>query len=86
MLGDLGLSLIRVAKYEDEEGTAKCGQYTDMGAGARSVAADSRRVGMAAVRLSRLSRVATGQLVEALQPLHDELALAPVRAGPLACS
>lgn len=30
------------------------------------------------VRLSRLSRAATGQVMESLQPLHDELALAPV--------
>ncbi len=30
------------------------------------------------VRLSRLSRAATSQVMESLEPLHDELALAPV--------
>ena len=74
--GDLGLALIRLAKYEDEEGD-KCGDYTDIGAGAKVVAADARRVGMAAVRTSRLARSATAESVSALEPLHTELALAP---------
>ena len=44
-LGDLGLALIAMAKYEDEEG-AKTGSYTDSSAAARDIAADARRVGM----------------------------------------
>ena len=42
------------------------------------------------MRLSRLSRTAEGQLTVALEPIHDHLALAPVRpftallmAGPV---
>ncbi len=78
-MGDLGLSFVKLAKYEDEEGS-KCGQYSDLGVGARSVAADARRVGQAAVRQSRLAKMANGQAMEALEPLHDELAVSPVRA------
>ena len=35
------------------------------------------------MRLSRLSRTAEGQLTTALEPLHDHLALAPVRPSVL---
>ena len=81
-MGDFGLSLVKLGKYEDEEGS-KCGQYSELGVGARSVAADARRVGLAAVRQSRLGRLANSQIMEALEPLHDELAMSPVggRAG-----
>lgn len=55
--------------------------------GARAVANDARRVGLAAVRQSRLARAANGQAMEALEPLHDELAMSPVGSvlvlGPL---
>ncbi len=79
-MGDLGLSLVKLGKYEEEEGS-KCGQYTDLGVSARSVAADARRMGLAAVRHSRLARAANSQSMEALEPLHDELAMTPVRGG-----
>lgn len=83
--GDLGLALIRLAKYEEEEGArGGGGAYTELGAGARAVAADARRVGMAAVRTSRLARSATAESVSALEPLHTELALAPAVAEALA--
>jgi len=74
--GDLGLALVRLAKYEDEEGS-KCGEYTEIGAGAKRIGADARRVGMTAVRTYRLARSATNEAVSALEPLHTELALAP---------
>jgi hypothetical protein len=74
--GDLGLALIRLGKYEDEEGS-KCGEYTDLGAGAKAIGAEARRVGMTAVRKYRLARQATANAVSALEPLHTELALAP---------
>lgn len=45
VLGDLGLSLVKLAKYEDEEGSAN-GSYTDQGAAAKQISADARRVGM----------------------------------------
>jgi sorting nexin-1/2 len=76
VVGDLGLSLIRLGKYEDEEGS-RCGAYTSLGSSARAIATDARRLGMAAVRVSRLARSATGESVSALEPLHTELALAP---------
>jgi hypothetical protein len=76
-MGDLGLSLVKLGRYEDEEGS-KCGQYNDLGVGARAVATDAKRVGTAAVRQSRLARLANGQVMEALEPLHDELAMSPV--------
>lgn len=34
VVGDLGLSLVKLAKYEEEEG-GKCGQYTELGGGRR---------------------------------------------------
>lgn len=82
VMGDLGLSLVKLGKYEEEEG-GKCGQYTEMGVGARSVAADARREGLAAVRHSRLARAANGQVMEALEPLHDELAMSPAVVAAL---
>ncbi|PRW57356.1 sorting nexin 2B [Chlorella sorokiniana] len=82
VMGDFGLSLVKLAKFEDEEGT-KCGQYSELGVGARAVANDARRVGLAAVRQSRLARAANGQAMEALEPLHDELAMSPAMAAAL---
>jgi sorting nexin-1/2 len=76
VIGDLGLSLVRLGKYEDEEGS-KCGEYTELGAGARAIGTEARRVGMTAVRTFRLARSATNEAVSALEPLHTELALAP---------
>jgi sorting nexin-1/2 len=73
---DLGLALIRLGKYEDEEGS-KCGEYTDIGAGAKRIGADSCRVGRTAVKTYRLASSATNEAVSALEPLHTELALAP---------
>lgn len=34
VMGDLGLSFVKLAKYEEEEG-AKCGQYTELGEAVR---------------------------------------------------
>lgn len=82
VVGDLGLSLIKLAKFE-EDSAAATGPYTDVGAAARRAAADDRTVGLVGVRQCRLSRVATGQLVQALGPLHEELALAPAAVGAL---
>ncbi|DBB03248.1 TPA: hypothetical protein ACH3X3_010645 [Trebouxia sp. C0006] len=74
--GDLGLSAIKLAKFEDTDGS-RCGAYTDSATASKSISADSKRVGMAAVRVSRLSRTATSSTALALAPLHDNLALAP---------
>lgn len=42
------------------------------------MAASAHRVGIAAVRHSRLARAANAGAMEALEPLHDELAMSPV--------
>lgn len=76
-VGDLGLALVRLGKYEDEEGSGKLGSYTELGTGARTMAANYRQSGIAAIRCSRLARSATSESVTALEPLHTELALAP---------
>jgi len=80
--GDTGLALIRLAKYEDEVG-GSTGGYTEVGSAAKAQASDARRVGMAAVRMSRLARSATAECVDALEPLHTELALAPAAVDAL---
>ncbi|KAL4447991.1 hypothetical protein ABPG75_005210 [Micractinium tetrahymenae] len=82
VMGDLGLSFVKLAKYEEEEG-GKCGQYTELGVGARAVAASTHRVGIAAVRHSRLARAANAGAMEALEPLHDELAMSPAVVAAL---
>lgn len=76
VMGDVGMCLMRVSKYEDEEG-GRCGGYSDIGSGARTIAAETRHVAHSSVRLSRLSLAATGELARALQPLLDEMALSP---------
>jgi hypothetical protein len=76
-IGDLGLALVRLGKYEDEEGSGKLGAYTELGTGARTMAANYRQSGIAAIRCSRLARSATSECITALEPLHTELALAP---------
>ncbi|KAL6784266.1 VPS5B [Auxenochlorella protothecoides x Auxenochlorella symbiontica] len=82
VMGDLGMSLIKLANYEEAEGT-RAGPYTDFGADARGIATESRRIGTAAVRCRRLARLAVSHLTEALVPLHDELALAPAAVAAL---
>ena len=43
--GDLGLSAIALAKFEDADG-AQAGAYTDSAMASRTLSADSKRVGM----------------------------------------
>ncbi len=43
--GDLGLSAIKLAKFEDADGS-RCGAYTDSTMASKSISADSKRVGM----------------------------------------
>ncbi|KAK9835396.1 hypothetical protein WJX81_006991 [Elliptochloris bilobata] len=76
VLGDLGLALIKAAKYEDEEG-ARSGAYTLSASASKAIAAEAKRVGTASLRLSRTARQATAQATLRLSPLHDHLALSP---------
>ena len=43
--GDLGLSAIKLAKFEDSDGS-RCGTYTDSAMASKNISADSKRVGM----------------------------------------
>ena len=48
--GDLGLSAIALAKFEDADG-AQAGAYTDSAMASRTISADSKRVGMVSTLL-----------------------------------
>jgi hypothetical protein len=74
--GNLGLALMALAKYEDEQ-TRPLGSHNALAAPARALAADLRRVGMVSIRYSRCTRPAIAESVISLQSVHDELALAP---------
>lgn len=54
-LGDFGLSLIKLSKFEDERGVS-LGAYTRQAAASKAMAADSRRTGM--VRFQTLAGLA----------------------------
>lgn len=45
VIGDLGLSAIKLAKFEDTDGS-RCGAYTDSSMASKAISADSKRVGM----------------------------------------
>ena len=75
-LGELGLALIKLSKFEDTE-AARLGQYSDVGSKIADHAADVRRVGTASVRMSRLARAADDQTALQLGPLHDHLGMIP---------
>lgn len=44
VMGDFGMSLMKLANFEEAEGT-RAGTYTDFGADARAIATESRRIG-----------------------------------------
>ena len=81
-LGDAGLALLKLAKGQDAA-SAGAGLYTPASAAAARVAADARRTGTTALRLSRLARGATADAAAALEPLHDALAMVPPVARAL---
>ena len=72
--GDVGLSLIRLAKYEDEYG-GPTGQYSAFTSTTQKMASDSRRIGMAAVKMSRQERNATETTIASLGPINNQLAM-----------
>lgn len=73
--GDVGLSLIRLAKYEDEYG-GPTGQYSSFASETQKMAVHLRRVGMYVVKLSRQERTCTENLVLSLLSIHNQLAMA----------
>lgn len=50
VLGDLGLSMMRLSKYEETDGS-RCAHYSDTGAACRSMALDFRFVAAVMLRL-----------------------------------
>eukprot|EP00898_Chlorokybus_atmophyticus_P002514 jgi/Chlat1/3263/Chrsp22S03439 len=69
VIGEVGLALIKLAKFQEDEPSAVASQKT--------LASDCRRVGTAAVRVSRLMRTGTSKTVDQLQALHEYLAAMP---------
>lgn len=80
--GDVGLSLIRLAKYEDEYG-GPTGQYSEFTSTTQTLASDARRVGMMAVKMSRQERNAAEMTLLSLDPIHGQLAMAPAALDAL---
>mmetsp|Transcript_30233 Transcript_30233/g.41845 ORF Transcript_30233/g.41845 Transcript_30233/m.41845 type:complete len:619 (+) Transcript_30233:130-1986(+) len=74
VLGELGMSLIKLANFQEAEG-GRLGQYTEEGSILCSAGQHISQIGRVAVRLARLSRSASSQVVAHLEPLHDYLAL-----------
>ena len=75
-LGELGLTCVKLSKVEEAE-AAKLGAYSANGSAAMALAGEMRRMGLATVRVSRLTRSATAQLAGTLDPLHDYLGMMP---------
>lgn len=80
--GDVGLSLIRLAKYEDEYG-GPTGQYSEFTSTTQMLASDARRVGMMAVKMNRQERGAAERTLLSLDPIHAQLAMAPAALDAL---
>lgn len=77
ILGDMGLSLIKLSKFEEVEGMERA-RYTDTLSCTRSIISDSKTSGIALVRLARLSRKVTGKMASDLGEIHDYLNYMPV--------
>lgn len=80
--GDFGLSLLRLSNYEEKE-SENIGVYSPLGSQAKLLSEATRQIGLASVRISRLSRAATSEAVASLEVIHDELSLGPVAIDAL---
>ena len=77
-MGELGLECVKLAKLEDGEAVKRGGgAYGETALLGRETALRARKMGNAAVRVSRLTRAAVGQLSKSLQPLHEYLSMMP---------
>ena len=77
-MGELGLECVKLAKLEDGEAVKRGGgAYGETALLGRDTALRARKMGNAAVRVSRLTRAAVGQLSRTLQPLHEYLTMMP---------
>ena len=80
VLGDLGLSFIKVSRYEEVEGTERA-RFTDTVSCAQALSSDTKNCGIALVRLARLARKVTSKMAQDLGELHDYMSFMPVRYG-----
>eukprot|EP00899_Mesostigma_viride_P000875 jgi/Mesvir1/10789/Mv13844-RA.1 len=78
--GEFGLSLIKVAKFEEASASSITCQNLQV-----SHATDARLVGMTSVRISRVSREAMAKTVEQLNALHDHLSIMSAVRSAVAC-
>ena len=77
-LGELGLECVKLAKLEDTDSVQRGeGSYSAVSVDGRDTASRARKMGNAAVRVSRLTRAAVGQLSKSLHPLHEYLGMMP---------
>jgi len=76
VLGDLGLSFIKLSKYEEIEGSERA-RFTDTVSCAHALSSDTKNCGIALVRLARLSRKVTSKMAQDLGELHDYMFFMP---------
>mmetsp|Transcript_24550 Transcript_24550/g.53643 ORF Transcript_24550/g.53643 Transcript_24550/m.53643 type:complete len:672 (+) Transcript_24550:240-2255(+) len=74
--GDLGLAMFKVAKAEEVEG-AGLAQFTGTVKQHQQIGGDTKRFGTSLVRVSRVSRRATGKSAVELGTLHEFLGFMP---------
>ncbi|KAF6260499.1 hypothetical protein COO60DRAFT_1684872 [Scenedesmus sp. NREL 46B-D3] len=74
--GDLGLSMFKVAKFEEAEGGALA-SYTGTLRYSSGLIADQKRTAAALVRVSKMMGKVTGRVAQELGTLHDNLAAVP---------
>eukprot|EP00798_Chlamydomonas_sp_ICE-L_P021064 gene21064-27943_t len=74
--GDLGLSLFKLAKLEEVDG-AHLAQYTGTAKISLMMSTELKSVGTSLVRVSRITRKATGRSATQLAALHEYLAFMP---------
>lgn len=76
VLGDLGLSFIKLSRYEEIDGTERA-RFTDTVSCAQALSSDTKQCGIALVKLARLARKVTNKMAQDLGELHDYMFFMP---------
>eukprot|EP00210_Caulerpa_lentillifera_P003070 g2932.t1 len=84
VLGDMGLALIKMSKYEEEEGMELTKAYNTT-TSLQRFSNNTKQSGIALVRLARLARKVTGKMAEDLSEIHEYLFLLPSVHRALTC-